>query len=310
MKSISVILVLLFANISAVIAQEFDGVFGSTGRVVDKWNSPLWHGETANTSSVKSGALTIAGASRYGLKSDLELSSHLAFSYFIPNLAVKKLWRRNEQWVISSRHSLYSATPGLNWAQKQEYGRIVGMDDIPFILSSNNELLISKPYIDKMSCSGIKPWLILTGGIALGFGVPFSSYDDQEMMVQFLANRGEAFAGRGFYGVVKFRADWEMSETTMLRGGIKYFGGSFSGHHAVELFGDIEYFFNSRLSISGDCMISIANYDGLNNIGILPFANLSWYFGRRETLSSGLFEKDVQKSYSRKKNRSLLKRIF
>lgn len=291
--------------------QEFDGGFGSSGRVPDKWSTPLWHSESAVTAPVRGGILTVFGSSCYGVAPTIELSSVLPFDYFVPNVSVKKMWHRGDNFVVATRHSLMSATPGLRWANSNNHERIA-IDRAPLIISMTNELMVSRPFIDKTSCAGLRPWLILTGGVAFAFGVPFDEYNDIEMNSQFLANRGESLSGRGFYGVVKARADWQMNQSTILRGGIKYFAGTFSGNHAVELFADIEYFIRNSLSVSGDIMVSVAGYDGLNTFGVLPFVNLSWYFGRRDSVSSGLFEKDVSKSYSRKKKRGGLRlnRLF
>ncbi len=283
-------------------AQEYP--FGSRGRANEQRGAFLWHSETANTVSRKSGNISLVGATRYGLTSTMELSTHLAFDYWIPNISLKKIWRRDD-WVVSSRHALSSATPGIQWARSHGHFDLVTDEPVPFILSSTNELLVSRPFIDRQGCNGPQPWLILTASASVSFGVPFGGYDGREMQAHFLANRGEAWTGQGFYGSLKARADWQMLPYTILRGGLRYYAGSFSGTHAVELDAALEYFLLSRVSVSGGCMFSMAGYQGLNRIGFLPFVDLSWYFGRHDALQTGLFETDVIKSISRKKRRSL-----
>ena len=88
-----------------------------------------------------------------------------------------------------------------------------------------------------------------------------------------------------------------------LRGGLRYFVGSFTGHHAMEMDAAVEYFLKSRLSFSGGAMVSMAGYRELNFFGFLPFVDITWYFGSHNVLQSGLFERDVVKSISRKKRR-------
>jgi hypothetical protein len=302
----SIILLLLFFAFSFSSFAQPDGQvspFGSRGRAKEQRGAFLWHSETANTSARKSGNLSLVGASRYGVTSTLELSTHLAFDYWIPNISMKKIWRRDD-WVVSSRHALASATPGIQWARGQRHFDLVADEPVPFILSSTNELLVSRPFIDRQGCNVPQPWLILSASASFSFGVPFGGYEGREMQAHFLANRSEAWIGQGFYGCLKARADWQMLPQAILRGGFRYYAGSFSGTHAVELDASLEYFLLSRLSVSGGCMFSLASYDGLNRVGFLPFVDLSWYFGRHEDLQTGLFETDVIKSISRKKRRS------
>lgn len=278
--------------------------FGSRGRVNELRGAFLWHSETAGLVARESGNFSLIGATRYGLSSTMELSTHLLFDYWIPSISLKKVWRRDD-WVVSSRHTLGSATPGMQWARHHHHFNLVADEPVPFLLSSTNELLVSRPFIDRQGCDGAQPWLILTASASFSFGVPFGGYGGREMQAHFLVNRGEAWSTRGVSGCLKARADWQMRPNTVLRGAARYYAGSFTGHHAVELDACVEYFFRSRLSVSGGCMFSIAGYEGLNRIGFLPFVDLSWYFGSHDAMQKGLFETDVIKSISRKKRRSL-----
>ena len=306
MKSSISFLLLVFAFSFSSIAQPGaqENPFGSRGRVNEQRGAFLWHSETAGTVARRSGNLSLIGATRYGVTSTLELSTHLAFDYWIPNLSLKKIWRRDD-WVISSRHTLASATPGMQWARRHHNFDLVTDEQVPFILSTTNELLVSRPFIDRQGCNGVQPWLILTASASFSFGLPFGGYEGREMQAHFMANRGEAWAGQGFYGCLKTHADWQMLPNTVLRGGVRYYAGSFTGTHAVELDATLEYFIRSRLSVSGGCLFSLAGYEGLNRVGFLPFVDLSWYFGRHDAMQTGLFEQDVIKSISRKKRRRL-----
>lgn len=304
MKVTFCLVFLFFLAFSAAVAQPDgqDSPFGSRGRVNEQRGAFLWHSECAGTVARESGNLSLIGATRYGLTSNLELSTHLAFDYWIPNISLKKIWRRDE-WVVSSRHTLASATPGMQWTRRHGHFDLVADEPVPFILSTTNELLVSRPFIDRQGCNGSQPWLILTASVSFSFGVPFGGYEGREMQAHFLANRGEALAGQGFYGCLKARADWQMLPQAVLRGGVRYFSGSFSGRHSVELDAGLEYFLRSRLSVSGGCMFSMAGYNGLNRVGFLPFLDLSWYFGHHDAMQTGLFEKNVIKTISRKKRR-------
>lgn len=280
--------------------------FGSKGRINVQQGAYLWHPDAANTAEKKSGNISIIGASRYGIRHDLELSTSLGADYFVPNLALKKLWTKNN-FYVSTRHTLFSATPGLQTAQRQGWDKIVGSNiEIVLLFSMTNELILSKAFVDRFSCAGTNPWLILSGSAFVSFGMPIEKYESKEMQYHFLANRGEALAGRGVIGGVTFRADYQRNANLVLRGGVRYFAGTFSGHHAVELHGGFEYFPLSRLSIAGAAMISMAGYDKLNFLGAMPIVDLTWYFGRHEPLQTGLFEKQVYKVSSRKEKKRFI----
>ncbi len=304
MKSVFCVFVLVFFSPIFVYAQnnKAEYPFGSRGRNDEIQGAFLWHSESAGIVVQRCGNVSLVGASRYGLNASVELSSHLAMDYWIPNIALKKVWH-NDDFVVSSRHELSSATPGLQWARDHHHFKLVTNESVPFLLSTTNEILVSRPFIDKVSCNGKHPWLILTAAASISVGVPFESYEGRQMQFHFLANRGEAWSGRGWYGCLKARADWQMKQNMVLRGSLRYFAGSFPGHHAVEMDASVEYFPLPRLSLSGGVMTSMAGYQNLNFVGFMPFVDLTWYFGRYDAIQSGLFERDVVKSISRKKRR-------
>ncbi len=255
----------------------------------DSRDDLLWHSETANTIYDKAANISLVNPSRYGLKPGLELSSVLLLNYWMPNVYLKKRWR-NDTWYVSSKHGLYSATPGLHWFNNKNYSSVVdNAEAIPFILSMKNELTVSRLLLSDAGCGRDKPYIILSGGIGVDFGVPFGDSDLTEMKGHFLANRSPALTGQGYSAYLKLRADWQMTPMLMLGGGFKYFRGNFSGNSALEHQADLQTLVLPNLSFSIGYALSFANYTDTNSMAILPFFDVTFYMGKRQGRQKGLF---------------------
>lgn len=255
----------------------------------DSRDDLLWHSETANTVYDGAANISLINASRYGLKPGLELSTYLPLNYWVPNLYLKKRWR-NDDWYVSSKHGLYSATLGLNWLNDRNHTSIIDhAEKIPFILSMNNELTVSRLVMNNERCGRDKPYIIFTGGIGVDFGVPFGESDLGELKGHFLANRSPALTGSGYTAYLKLRADWQMTQMLMLGGGFKYFRGNFSGNGALEHSAELRALVLPRLSLSVGYALSFANYTDANKVGALPFIDITYYFGKRQGRQKGLF---------------------
>jgi hypothetical protein len=255
----------------------------------DSRDDLLWHSETANTVYDGAGNLSLVSPSRYGLKPGLELSSNVFISYWVPNVYIKKRWQ-NDQWYVASKHGFYSATLGLNWLNDGNYNSIIDKaEDIPFILSMKNELIVSRLIVNNDRCGRDKPYIILTGGVGVDFGVPFGDSDLNELKGHFFANRSPALIGSGYTAYAKLRADWQMSKTLMLGGGFKYFRGDFSGSGALEHQAELQAMIFLKFSVSLGYVLSVANYTDTSTLGLIPFFDLTYYFGRRQGRQKGLF---------------------
>ena len=256
----------------------------------DSRNDLLWPGETANTVDRGAANISLLSPSRYGLKPDLELSSNLLLNYWVPNVYIKKRWRNNKKWYVASKHGLYSAAPGLNWVNKNAYTSVADhVEAIPFVLSMNNELLVSRMIINNERCGRDKPYVILTGGLGVDFGVPFGDSDLKELKVRVLANRSPALIGSGYTAYLKARADWKMTNSVMLGGGLTYFRGDFSGNSALEHNVQLQMLVLPRLSFSVGYLLSVDNHTNAGGVGILPFFDMTFYLGRRQARQKGLF---------------------
>ncbi len=259
----------------------------------DRRDDLLWHSETANTIYHGAANISLVNPSRYGLRSDLELSSSLLLNYWVPNLTLKKRWQNNN-WYIASKHGLYSATPGFNWAQRKNHTSIIDDDaEVPFVLSMKNELIFSRLIMNHDRCGRDKPYIILSGGIGVDFGVSFGDSTLREIEGHFLTNRSPALTGSGYTAYAKLRADWQMNPYLILGGGFKYFRGDFSGSGALEHNADIQAFILPAFSVSAGYALSIANYKDESTLGIIPFLDLTWYIGKRQGRQKGLWGKKM-----------------
>ena len=90
----------------------------------------------------------------YGFKNNIELSTHPAWAFLIPNFSVKKFWLSHNELALSSRHNIVYPTPIFKWLQSplgkelgepDKFALISPEFDIPPIVSFHNELLISRP---------------------------------------------------------------------------------------------------------------------------------------------------------------------
>lgn len=256
----------------------------------------LWHSETAGVSYVGAGNVSLVTSSRYGVVNGWEVSTDVLFDFWAPNATVKRLWS-DRNLRIASKHGFVTGTPGLRWAQRQGYGDLVNDNPIPLILSLNQEVLVSKPFIDRVSCTNLQPWLIVTASAAIAFGIPFYTNNPKELDKHLVANRGEALTARGGYLRLKGWADWQISSNLALHGGLFYYVGSFTGRHALEQHTQLEYFFGPRWSVMLGYYFSLAGYDAPSRGGILPVLNGTFYFGQKENSRRGLFDQKVNRHY-------------
>jgi hypothetical protein len=253
----------------------------------------LWQAETAHTSYQRAGNISLTSPSRYGLKKDLELQSQLAAIAFVPNLFLKKRWV-DQTYKIATLHGIYSATPGLQYAQKRNYTKIVASDaTIPLLLTVRNQLLVSRPFMGS-TCSPNQPYLILTAGASIDLNIPLAENTMQEINHHFLANRSTAFTKHGWFGTLMLRADVQLNNLLMLEASLKYFRGSFSGNYALEQRAGIHTFIRHNLTFGAGYALSYANYQNVNRIGFLPTVDLSWYFGKKQSRKKGLFDPNMR----------------
>jgi hypothetical protein len=252
----------------------------------------IWSAKTAATSYHKAGNVSITTPSRYGLKEGLELSTWLGIDYRVPNLFLKNEISRGKLWV-SSLHGAYSSWPGLNNAQENNGNFLAdSVMDVPLILSLKNQLILSRPFLSSLQCNPHQPYLILSAALAFDYGIPFDSYSVYLKKDQFKTPRSMSYLGEGWLVTLALRCDWQIQPYLYARGEIRMFGGNFPGEISVEQQSSAEYFPFSNLSVSAGYIIGIGSIES-RSLNILPFFDISFYFGKKQGRKRGLFKQQM-----------------
>ena len=274
----------------------------------------LWHAESANVVYMGAGNASLLSATRYGLTERMEISTYLVEDVLRPSVYLKVLWNEwvhrsngsrvfqvnnGKKWFLASRFNICNAYPGMSLAQTFKVDRLIGQDDeIPLVFEVGHELLLSRAWYNDPNCSDGSVYFIVSAGLGLygGFNFSHDVPDLKQLGFHFLANRGETLTGDGFRARLKVWADGVITKRFALHGGLAYHVGTFTHHHAGELQGEAEFFFNSRLSIKGGLLFGWANYTSVDReAGIWPIIDLSYYFGKKHSRSSSLFQRGVYK---------------
>ena len=252
----------------------------------------VWSARTAATSYVNAGNVSITSQSRYGLTSRIELSTCLGLDYWVPNLFIKHEISRKKLW-ISSLHGVYSSWPGLKEVAREKENFLAdSVTGEPMVLSVRNQLIVSRPFYNNMACNPSQPYLVISASLAVDVGIPF---DDEEIYVEddlFKTPRSMSYAGKGWMGMAYGRADWQIFPQLYGRGEIRVLFGNYTPGITVEQETLIEYFPFAKLSVSGGYLLGIGNI-GNRNIQILPFLDVTYYFGRKQGRQRGLFKQQM-----------------
>jgi len=250
----------------------------------------IWSSETAYTSLKKTGNISLTSPSRFGLGGNFELSTMLPENYFVPNLMLKKSYTL-KRIILAHRHALYSPTPGLNWAQKNEIKTIAAPDiKIPLIMALRNEIIASYPLGGDVECSKGPPFLILTGGLAIDYGVPFGENKLNHINEHILGSRSPALTGKGIYITPRLQVNGRLTDNLLVEADVKFFFGNFlNNNFALEQHTGLEIFLLRNFTFTLGYTFSYGHYTK-SDFFILPFADLSFYFGKKKGREVGLFK--------------------
>ncbi|NPA38069.1 MAG: hypothetical protein GXO47_14595, partial [Chlorobi bacterium] len=210
----------------------------------------FWGSETANTVYVGAGNVSLISPSRYGIKQDVEISTVLGYDYWIPNIFIKKRWK-DDKIKIASRHGLYSATPGMNWAQNNgHYEYIDSLADIPVVLSVRNEVFFSYAFYHDVGCIQKQPFIIVTLNLGADGGIPLNKGNIDELNKHFLTNRSPALLGQGIFAYTKARLDAKLYDYLYIGTSMNFYFGQFTGNFSFENHTAIQTFITKSLSAS------------------------------------------------------------
>jgi len=253
----------------------------------------IWTSETAYSSQKKTGNISLTTPTRYGLGQNFELSTILSLNYFAPNLILKKSYPL-KKIIVAHRHSLYSPTLGLNWAQKNNHEKIVAADvKIPIIMSLRNELIVSYPFRDKSSCYTNQPFLILTGGLMFDAGIPLEKNILININEHFWGSRSPSLTGNGVVFSPRLRIDARLGSSMLIGGDIKFFFGKFyNNNFAFEQHTGLQTFLTKKFSFSIGYNFSYGHF-GNKNFMLIPNADFTFYFGKKAEREKGLFKNKI-----------------
>ncbi len=261
--------------------------FGSPAK--DARDDHIWAPSTAATSYPGAGNISLTTPSRYGLKPGLDLLSGLGFSYWVPNLFLKNEISRDKVWV-SSLHGIYTSYPGLNYVRNGSGTFLAdSLSGVPLVLSIKNQLIFSRPFYSPLDCNSEKPYLVLSALVGIDYGFSFSEEDIYQENKHFFAPRSRAYFGEGGYLTLALRGDWEMLSGLFLRGEIRTMAGDYPQNIVFwEQQSSVELFLTRQLSLSLGYVGGYSAWNS-NNFGLLPFFDLTVYFGHKKDRKRGLF---------------------
>lgn len=249
--------------------------------------------ESAYVASKGSGNISLASDSRYTFTHNWEWSTRLSSDFLIPTLTTKYMWYTDGSRIYAaSKVSVATSRPGLSFARNQ--GKTKAMPDsianIPTIIELGNEVLISFFTRGDPNCTNGDEYFILTFSIEGRMGINFDD-DLPQTGYHFLANRWASLGSGGRYMRMKVWVDAVCNHWLAVHGGASLFSGTFRQPFAFELTADGEVFLTRCLTVKAGCTMSAAGYESTaSKLGVLPFVDLSYYFGRRKTSNSYLFD--------------------
>jgi hypothetical protein len=263
-------------------------------RKSDYRDDQIWKSQTAGIVYPKAVNISVIEPSKLALNKNFQLEAILPFMYYAPNVFGKYLWYNQNNWMVASRHGIYSATTGLMAMQQQEnYVYADSAANIPFIVALKNELIVSRAYTKAYGCEGSQPYLILTGSIGLDYGYGFGENELDDIDKHFVANRSPALTGTGYTIGMMGRADYKINTMFLTGASLKYFYGTFEGHNAVEQKAWLETLLNPSLGLSVGYALSWGTYNTPKALSFMPTVDICWYFGSKKGHSKGLFDRKM-----------------
>ena len=293
MGRLAVIIILILATNGCLHAQfnpNHDGNKGWTRQNATR-SDQIFHPESAMTEYAHSGNVSLFTESRFGLTNRIELSTHLAFNVFQPNIKAKIRWNTHfKNWIIASKINLGNAYPGLSIA-KRNFNDIVAADAvIPVVVEAGHELIASRVFKHDANCSDGNEWLVLTGSIGTYLGMRFKKGDVEMIPKHFLYNRSTVLVRSNFLASMKLWADWKALRRLHVHGGFRLQSWQAKKNIAFEAQAEAEMFLNVSCSIHAGCALSAANYKTTSNrIGVLPIIDFTYYIGKEKKQEKTLF---------------------
>ena len=265
--------------------------FGQRSR--DSRNDHVRSASTASVSYPGAGNISLTTPSRYGSGGNVEWLSWLGFMPWTPNLFFKRQISADREWLVASLHGAYTSYPGLQRVQNEKDSFLAeSVSGNPNVIAVRNQIITSRLFYDPVSCNPRQPYLMLSASLGVDFGLPLTDEDVYLDERHFFTPRSMAYNGEGWFAVLALRGDWQMNPYLFLRGGFRTLTGNFSGIVTWEQHSAVEYFLSPGISVSGGYTLGFGNV-GSSPFGFLPFLDLSFYFGKKQTRRRSLFEQPL-----------------
>jgi hypothetical protein len=258
----------------------------------DLRDDQMWKSHTAEVIYPRAANLSLIEPSKYGISNRFQLESILPLMPLVPNMFGKYRWLHINKWVVSSRHGLMSAYPGFKYLQNNKQ-YVDSAARIPYMISTKNELIVSRYFSKAYGCNGRQPYLILSALAGFDTGVALKNNDLTEIDRHFLANRSQAMAAIGYSAYLAVRADYQINTHLLTGGSLRYFNGSFSNRHAIEQKAWLETLFSKQFGLSVGYALSWAQYNTSHSINLVPMIDLCWYLGYKKGHEKGLFNRKM-----------------
>ncbi len=270
---------------------KFNKLVPMGSRVSTDRNDFIWSYESANVVPNRGGDISLIGPSRISLLPNLEIGSSLASLPFIPMLFVKKRWK-NDQWVISTRHQLYSYYPLLDWLNKRENYKLIPEENtIPQVLALKNEFILSRAFSKELKCGSEKqPFLIATIGIAYDYGFALKETNVVSYNNKFLNPRTGVVLGNNGFFQLRLQGDLYLKNGIYLTVAARGLLSDINYKYTIEQNSSVRFMLSPRFSFNLGYWINLGTGDGDN---IVPTIDLTYHFGQRASREKGLFKRGM-----------------
>lgn len=296
---------LIALSTKAQFNEDLDAAFGDVNALTRR-DDQIWSSESANVVYKEAGNVSILSDSRYGMSDFWEISTNLGSAIWVPRVSVKRLMKVvNRKNYFAIKGSASTAISGYSIARNHHYDKLINQDDdLPFVLDLTGELIYSRAFRNDPNCAKDNVWLVLSNSISLDTGFDLNGKKVKQAGYQFLANRSGAWRDWGVYLRVKVWADWLVNSWLIVRGGLKYYYGTFVGHDALEGQVEAEAFLTGRLSFKAGGILSYANYNTVDkDFAAYPMVDITYYFGKKVSSREGrLFDLQTTKKMKNRFN--------
>lgn len=247
--------------------------------------SPLWTTGTALSIPPRQWDIGLFQPLRYGLTPTVSLSAHPLWFFLMPNLRLKKQWKKSDIFIATRHQVIYPSFLLKNIAREGTGGILPANTEVPQILIFSNEILFSTWLKKQTSCT--LPDYLLT--LKLGVDAAYNSGDtiiptiDLPLVYHRTATYHKKmlyYAGLdleiGFHETINYSIDVEFMTADF-------------GDYAVEHKALIVWNKSDTFKIMGGYKISYGKYPYGTEFRFFPMIDLLWIINPSQDKERDLF---------------------